>query len=82
MPSAVRHALLLRLGRLGPPRAATAEALAVLGDDAAVHDVAAVAERPRDDVLIALARLAESGLSAAQSRHPVRASDHPHRDPQ
>lgn len=75
VPSAVRHALLLRLGRLGASARATAEALAVLGDDAAVSDVAAVADRPRDDVLTTLARLAASGLSAAQTvtrfAHPI-----------
>ncbi|MDQ2895601.1 MAG: LuxR family transcriptional regulator, partial [Actinomycetota bacterium] len=73
--SLVRHALLLRLGRLGASVRATAEALAVLGDDAAVSDVAAVADRPRDDVLTTLARLAASGLSAAQTvtrfAHPI-----------
>ena len=75
VPSAVRHALLLRLGRLGAGAQATAEALAVLGDDAEVTDVATVAGLSRDDVLLALGQLAEGGLSAAQTvtrfAHPI-----------
>lgn len=75
VPSAVRHTLLLRLGRLGPDARAAAEALAVLGEDSAVSDVAAVANSTRQSVLTSLALLAQSGLTApnAVTRfvHPI-----------
>jgi DNA-binding CsgD family transcriptional regulator len=75
VPSAVRHALLIRLGGLGPDARATAEALAVLGEDATVNDVAGVAGAPRPVVLEALGRLTQAGLIApdAVTRfvHPI-----------
>ena len=81
VPEAVRHALLLRLGHLGDDALQTAQALAVLGEGAALDHLAAVAGIDREAVLSALSRLAAAGRDRARCGQPLRAPDRPHRDP-
>lgn len=75
VPSAVRHALLLRLGALGDDARAVANALSVLGDGTEIATLAGVAGRPAAQVLRALEALGVAGLTARTQltafAHPI-----------
>lgn len=72
-PPAVARSLLLRLGRLPGPAVPVARAVAVLAGRAEVHQVAALAGVPVDDV-----RVAVDALVAAQVLAPSRPLDFVH----
>ena len=75
VPTAVSRALLLRLGRLGEPACAVAEALSVLGARGSLTDLEVVSGRDRDAVLAALEQLSGAGLTSPGAQivfsHPI-----------
>jgi DNA-binding CsgD family transcriptional regulator len=74
-PDAVARAALTRIGRLGPDAIAVAEAAAVLRDDAAPAEFAALTGLGRDDVAAAIDELAAIGVFAPRGLtgfvHPI-----------